>query len=56
VTSLAAETDAGPDVEAVREPVVRHVATCFGADVTELRGDAARGFLNDFVEHSTKAG
>jgi lipoyl(octanoyl) transferase len=52
VTSLAAEADADVDVEAVRGPVVRHVADQFGASATELRGDAARAFLEDIVERS----
>jgi lipoyl(octanoyl) transferase len=55
VTSLAAEADAEVDVEAVRGPVVRHVADQFDAAVTELRGDAARVFLDDFVERSDVA-
>jgi len=53
VTSLAEETDEAPDVDAVRGPVVRHVAECFGADVTERRGEEAWGFLNDFVDRSS---
>jgi lipoyl(octanoyl) transferase len=52
VTSLAEEADEDPDLDAVREPVVRHVADLFGADVTELRGDEARAFLDDVVERS----
>ena len=52
VTSLAVETGASVDVEAVRAPVVRHVAECFGADVTELGGDEAWAFLENLVERS----
>ena len=52
VTSLAEETDDEVDVEAVRGPVVRHVADQFGAAVTELRGDEAWAFLDNFVARS----
>jgi lipoyl(octanoyl) transferase len=52
VTSLAEETGDEVDVEAVRGPVVRHVADQFGAAVTELRGDEAWAFLDNFVARS----
>jgi len=52
VTSLAEETDAAVDVEAVRAPLVRHVAGLFGADVTERRGDEAWAFLEDIGDRS----
>jgi len=52
VTSLVEEADETPSVEAVRGPVVRHVAECFGADVTALRGEDAWTFLEDVVERS----
>jgi lipoyl(octanoyl) transferase len=46
VTSLERE-GAGVDVDAVRGPLVRHVADLFGAEVTEHAGAAARAFLRD---------
>jgi len=49
VTSLSAEGIEHIDVDAVRKPVVRHVADLFDADVTERRGDDARSFLREFV-------
>jgi lipoyl(octanoyl) transferase len=50
VTSLAEETDAPVELNDVRAPVVRHVADLFGADVTELWGEDARAFLEDWAD------
>lgn len=50
VTSLAEEADAPVGVDAVRPPVVRHVADLFEAKVTELRGGDAQDFLRDVTE------
>ncbi len=49
VTSLAAEGVDPIDVDAVREPVVRHFADLFDADVTEHWDDDARSFLREYV-------
>lgn len=49
VTSLTEEIDEAVDVDAVREPVVRHFADLFEAEVTELRGAEAEGFLHDLA-------
>jgi len=53
VTSLAEETDASVDVDAVRPPVVRHIADLFDAEVTERHGTDARAFLRDFADAGT---
>ncbi len=50
VTSLAAEGVEEVDVDAVRVPVVRHVADLFGAETTEIEGEQARSFLRDYVD------
>ena len=50
VTSLAAETEDAVDVEAAREPLVRHFAEQFGAAVAEYRGEEARAFLREYVD------
>ncbi|PSQ75050.1 MAG: lipoyl(octanoyl) transferase [Bacteroidetes bacterium QH_9_64_21] len=50
VTSLAEETDASVAVEAVRPPIVAHVADLFDAQVTEYRGTAARRFLRSLTD------
>jgi lipoyl(octanoyl) transferase len=55
VTSLAAEGVPDADVNAVRDPVVRHVADLFGAGVTERWGDDARAFLRDLTSAAEEA-
>ena len=45
VTSLANEIDGSVEVEAVRPPIVAHVADLFDAQVTERHGADARAFL-----------
>jgi lipoyl(octanoyl) transferase len=55
VTSLAAEGVEGVTVDAVRGPVVRHVADQFGAEVTALSGEAARAFLDTVVDAAPSA-
>jgi lipoyl(octanoyl) transferase len=50
VTSLAEEADASVSVDDVRGPVTEHVADLFGAETTELGGEAARAFLGELTE------
>ena len=50
VTSLAEEADASVSVDDVRRPVTEHVADLFGAETTELDGEAARAFLGELTE------
>jgi lipoyl(octanoyl) transferase len=52
VTSLAEETDASVSVDDVRGPVTAHVADLFGAETTELGGEAARAFLRELTEEA----
>ncbi len=47
VTSLAKESDESVTVDDVRAPVTEHVADLFGAETTELGGEAARAFLRN---------
>ena len=49
VTSLAEEADASVSVDDVRRPVTEHVADLFGAETTELEGEAARAFLGELT-------
>jgi lipoyl(octanoyl) transferase len=55
VTSLAAEGVDDADVDAVREPIVRHVADLFGATVTERWGEEARSFLRSVASEEAGA-